>query len=360
MFRPVLGEETEMDGPAPSALRRTLVGAEALWWLLRPHDSSGVIAVGSIGWFTSRGPEVDWSLFWSLFTIVFGTGLIHVLNDLGDEDKDRVTAPYLPLPAGLITRRAAVASVVVGMPLLLLLLVLVIGPSHPARLAVALGLIALIVGLTIVYSTAKESAVLGTVVSIIPIVSLAVLAWLSGGAERPQVLAAVTVPYIALTAFAGTLYAALRDVDLDGDVGNLTVPVRIGGVATLRLAATIEAAGLVLIGVASAAMDTLMVLWVCGLAATVLSIAYGPYSRHLGEPDRGRRLRVADGYLWGIGCILKSVAMIVLLTDFAEPGWVAVGALLYLAIWRGLRRVYDVRIIRGGLAARSGLPVTAV
>jgi 4-hydroxybenzoate polyprenyltransferase len=186
-------------------------------------------------------------------------------------------------------------------------------------------------------------------------VSLALLGWISGGAARPHLLAAM-VPYLACLAFAGTITAAFRDLDLDAVVGNHTLPVVLGGPAALRLAAGLEATGLLVVVVTAIALDEAAGLWYCALAGAVLAAAYRPYSRRLGEPDRGRRARIADGFPWAIGGLLKSVAMIVVLTGVPHVGWVAVGAASFVAIWRTLRRLYDARIVKGGLAVRLGIP----
>jgi 4-hydroxybenzoate polyprenyltransferase len=106
---------------------------EALWWLGRPASIFGKVPMALAGWSVAASDRCATS---SLAFAVCAQLLITSLNDVYDAARDAVTAPYLPIPSGAISRRGAlVVPAVCGLALVILLAVLVsIRDHHPRNL----------------------------------------------------------------------------------------------------------------------------------------------------------------------------------------------------------------------------------
>lgn len=82
---------------------------EASLWMGRVH-LQGLLMFIFMGWWAGAAPGESASLVplaGLCAFVVLGSAAMQIVNDLGDIEGDRVTAPYLPLPAGLLTQRAA-------------------------------------------------------------------------------------------------------------------------------------------------------------------------------------------------------------------------------------------------------------
>lgn len=196
---------------------------EGLWWMTRPGSLlTGFIAAP--GWLAARHPPSDGRLVAMIGAVTIGRALAAIANDILDEEKDRVTAPKLPLPSGLVT--VPQAAITAGtLTIILLGLVWIAAGGLPQFLA---GVIGIAAGGAVFgsYSFVKPYALISIIVTGVAYMSAPLTAWLVAGGGWSATIAFVLV-YSLLRGFAANVFSTLRDVDRDGDVGNLSVAVRL-------------------------------------------------------------------------------------------------------------------------------------
>jgi 4-hydroxybenzoate polyprenyltransferase len=281
---------------------------------------------------------------WLLISVLLGSGALFIINDILDAESDRVTAPYLPLPAGLVTRRdGVVASVVV---LAGALATLWIAADGIGGFAVALGLTIAAAGLSAAYSLLKDEGILGSFAIAVPQAMPVAIGWYLFGHQHAG-LFAVAAAYCLLACVSNNVLAALRDVDLDPVVGNRTLPVRRGAVAGFQFAAVVAAAAVLLVVVM--AVLQWPAVWALATAIAALAImasSYGSTKRNFALPDRGRVQRMGDMRTFKLGDFVRNGAAV---AAFQPLLALAVGVAYFVKQYVG-NRIYAARMIRGGLS----------
>src|SRR3990172_6550997 len=182
----------------------------------------------------------------TLLQVAIGT-----LNDVADAPRDAGRTPLKPIPAGLVSIRAArTASVAAAFGGLLL-----VAPSGPATVAVALAGL----GCGVVYDLALSRTAISWLPLAIALPLVPIYAWLGATGALPLALF-VIVPMAALAGGGLAIGNALVDVEADRASNRATVAGAVGlGAGILlvlartairrRLAWQLEAAGVASIGV---------------------------------------------------------------------------------------------------------------
>lgn len=323
---------------------KTLFKLEALWWLTRLYLNASPIWLSIFGWLAG-GKEGGWHSLTLLFLAVILAGSAHMIqNDILDIEPDRVTAPYLPLPSGLLTRTEASRAMVV-MSILAAAALAAAAPSVTVLL-VCLALVVISGAGTRIYSAHKAW---GAADSLFVGLSMAVtgtIGWLIGGGhETAQVL--VIGAYGLVYGFTSNTWAALRDFDRDGLVGNLTLPVQIGGAATVRIAlGTSFLQYVIAVGLMLIHKPSVFAMVLLPVALATQAIAAPGTIRKFGEPDLGRPQRHQDLRFIRIGETLRFAAVVAIYSPLAA---VIVFVVLELSMTFG-GRAYKRRIVEGGLA----------
>jgi homogentisate solanesyltransferase len=100
--------------PDPSAFSRLLAFQQAFWKFLRPHTIRGTI-LGSVAVTSKALLEnsllIDWGLLpkaiLGVIALLCGNGYIVGINQIYDEDIDKVNKPFLPVASGELSKKAA-------------------------------------------------------------------------------------------------------------------------------------------------------------------------------------------------------------------------------------------------------------
>lgn len=100
--------------PDPSAFSRLLAFQQAFWKFLRPHTIRGTI-LGSVAVTSKALLEnsllVDWGLLpkaiLGVVALLCGNGYIVGINQIYDEDIDKVNKPFLPVASGELSKKVA-------------------------------------------------------------------------------------------------------------------------------------------------------------------------------------------------------------------------------------------------------------
>jgi 4-hydroxybenzoate polyprenyltransferase len=328
-----------------SAPRRALVKAESAWWMSRVLLSNLGGWTATMGWVAANPDAHSLPRLVALYiAITLAGGAVFVVNDILDAEGDAVTAPYLPIPAGLVTVREARA--LLGAFLVGASLALYLAGGGLARFAVAAGLIIGGFVLVLLYSKVKSEGLLASVVVTIPqTVVPAAVGWVvADGGARWRLIALLV--YCVLAGVSNNVLAALRDVDRDGAVGNRTLPVRKGAPAAFRFAALLGV--LALIPVALLAVDGERGQWAwpfVGAAVAVIAFCYRPLLRKFAEPERGRTQRLKDLQVYKFAEYLRHTAAV---AAFNPVIAVVVGVLFYTGLHGGYV-LYRRRLVSGAL-----------
>jgi len=168
---------------------------------------------------------------------------IGTANDLVDEPRDRHTKPAKPLPAGLISRRAAQALLAALVAAGLVLA----AASGPLLLGVAvLGL-----GIGLAYDTRLKGTLWSWVAFAAGIPLLPVFAWLGATGALPAAFG-VLLPIGVIAGTALALANPLADLERDEQAGTRTLATHLGRRNTWRLTS-----GLLVIVLVAAAVSAL-------------------------------------------------------------------------------------------------------
>ncbi len=331
-----------------AAIRRPLLKVEAAWWMTRIYLSNINVWPGIMGWLAAdRHPPVAGPVELCLFALLAG-GALFIVNDIFDAEGDKVTAPYLPLPSGLLnpSQSWVAAGIYLGAGIVAL------GLSSRTVVHFALA-----VGITVVasvgsglYSKVKNDGLFASIVISIPQSLTAVIAWVLAGGGRVWWLLAI-VAYCLCACVSNNILAALRDVDLDPVVGNKTFPVRVGGPKAFKVAAGIAMLAVVPVVVLGIAVGGGWPALIIGAAAvTVMGTCYRRTLASFEKPNRGRTGRMKDMKRFKQGEYVRHVAVA---AAFSLPWALAAGAVLQASLLIG-HRIYTHRLIKGGIARSLG------
>jgi geranylgeranylglycerol-phosphate geranylgeranyltransferase len=326
-----------------TGLRRSLLKLEAVGWMGRPSALIDAPLIVPAGWLAAADPPSTGRMLAAMATAVIAGALTNMANDLLDEEKDKTTAPELPLPSGLLTRPQALVAFVV-------LVFVGFGTAAIASVTLERFLAGVAVGflcgfLVLLYSLVKERGLVASVVIASAYACMPLGAWLVAGAGGSTVIPVMA--FALLWGLAGNFQAALRDVDSDDEVGNQSIAVRVGPERTLALGAAVDVAASLCILWAAALEDRLEIgipLVALFLAVLVFThrAAIGRHGedRAEGRTQRVRVMRAATLSRLGSQFVLVAVFSVPIALLLAA----AVAALLLLLI-----PGYERRIIGGGL-----------
>lgn len=340
-----------MSASVTSVVRGGLLRAEAAWWMSRTFLSNLATWAAVIGWVSAdphlRSPGRMAALVVGIIAL---NGALFIVNDIIDADGDAVTAPYLPLPSGLLgTVQAWCAA---GAGFLAAGLGIYLAAPDGARLAAATGLLLLAVLLSAVYSKAKAFGIWGSLTVAIPQSMPAFVGWLlAGGGPGGQ--AALMLAYLFLAGLSNNILAALRDVEKDPEAGNQTLAVRIGAPAAFRVAALVAVAALIPVLVLAVIRPGWWALLFAAAAAGIHASCYRRLLRNFAEPERGRTQRLADQRLWKLGEYIKHAGAVAAFNPLAG---VISGIALYACL-RGGYHLYNQRLVNGAIRRSLAAPV---
>ncbi|MGW2279225.1 UbiA family prenyltransferase [Streptomyces sp. NPDC001770] len=302
-----------------------------------------------MGWYAAdpSGRPALWHLIALCGYVAFAGGALFIVNDILDADGDATTAPYLPLPAKLLTTRQSWSWA--GVYLVAGLLCLALASGSALRLATGLGITVAGVVASMAYSKVKEDGIIASLMMTVPQTLPGVIAWLLAG-RGPVWQLLLVIAYCMCACVSNNILAALRDVDLDGEVGNLTLAVRMGGPAAFRLASGIAFAGLVpVVALAVLVEDGWWALPFAAVAAALMASCRRRTLRHFETPGRGRVQRMKDMKQFKFGEYVRHAAVA---AAFAPVAATVAGVVMYASLYFG-HRLYTRRLIQGGI--RSAL-----
>ena len=343
-----------MSASVTSLVRDGLLRAEAAWWMSRTFLSNLATWAAVIGW-VAADPHLH--ALGRMAGLVVGimalNGALFIVNDIIDADGDAVTAPYLPLPSGLLG--AGQAWCAAGVGFLAAGLGIYLAAPTGGRLAAAAALLLLAVVLSAAYSKVKAFGVWGSLTVAVPQSMPAVVGWLlAGGGAGGE--AALILTYLFLAGLSNNILAALRDVEKDPEAGNRTLAVRIGAPAAFRVAALVSFAALVPVLVLAVVRPGWWALPFAAAAAGIHLSCYRRLLRNFADPERGRTRRLADQRLWKLGEYIKHASVV---AAFNPVAGLVSGIVLYACL-RGGYHLYNHRLVNGAIRRSLACPVPAV
>jgi 4-hydroxybenzoate polyprenyltransferase len=324
-------------------LRRALLRLEGGFWLTRPQSAFSKVPMAVAAWTVGRGDFPDSALklgFLVLFLVVL-QALLFVINDINDAERDRLSAPYMPIPSGVMTRGGAVGEALV-LGALFVTSVGVISSGLGSLLAV-LATIPPALATMYVYGRTKStwfSPLMASTASS----SAPLWAWLLAG-HRNGTAFALLFAITTLHGLHANLRAQLRDIEGDPKAGNFTLAYRLGAKRTFWLAAAIRILELVLIlglGLYCGIRGSL--LWLLpALALLVFGLAT---ARDVYAETRDRIGQTEALTLWVYISFLTEIAIL----GAFRPLLALPTAVVMFAWFRCVRWGYYARLVSGRLA----------
>lgn len=340
------------DDPRPPSAERALpkrtplTTVEAAWWAMRPNFYSNAVPAVAGLYAATVSPSGREVVGVVVFVALMG-GLLQLVNDILDHEKDGVTAPYLPIPSGLLGLVAAKAAAALLFASALAALLFATDPT--IRFVWALGATAVTVVLSVLYSLLKNCGVLASACVALVYAGPAFLGWLVAGGEGWLITLVLLDCFLAM--FFGNTWAALRDVDADATVGNRTLPVRIGASrAFLYSYIGSTSSYVVLVALALVAPDGRPALVLVALLVGWVLLNGPKVTRTFRIADRGRAQRSRD-----LRPLFNANAWrnCVLVAAFSIRAGLTALVLLETLNWLQ-RRAYQRRLLDGELLRRTG------
>jgi chlorophyll synthase len=231
--------------------------------------------------------------------VILGVALLagasQIINDWADREKDAVTAPYLPIPAGLIS--ATLAGWACSLILVLALILIGLGtPGVSARL-MAFSVVTGIAACVYLYSAMKHMGPIASIFIALPYAAPAALGRIAGGGGWSRVIALLFCDFFLTMLFSNT-FAAIRDLDRDGEVGNRTLPAMIGARAAFAISGALLVVSMgVTVSVFVAAGDWSLKIALVGMLAIWLEFWLIRIYPTLEERSRGRAQQTLCGWV---------------------------------------------------------------
>jgi 4-hydroxybenzoate polyprenyltransferase len=327
-------------------LRRGLLRLEGCFWLTRPQSVFSKVPMALAAWTIGRGggQAVEPARIALLVAILVALqSAMFVVNDILDAPRDHTSAPYLPIPSGVVGRRAAVAEA------LLLGAAFVAGT---AALSATLGdFAAVLATLPAAFLTMKvygrtKSAWYSPLLASTASSSAPAWAWLLAGHHDLPVFAGL-FGIASLHGVHANLRAQLRDIEGDPRAGNVTLAVRLGARRTFWLAAVVRILELAaILGLALCCGRPGGALWLLP-AAALLGVGLAT-ARRVYTETRERLGQTAALALWVDISFLTEIAVL-----GAFQPWLALPTAVGMFLWYKLvRRAYYRRLVGGRLAMR--------
>jgi 4-hydroxybenzoate polyprenyltransferase len=319
-----------------------LIRLEGSFWMMRANWAWTPLLIVP-GWLSASNPPGAAGLVAIMATAALSRAGANVINEIVDSEKDRVTAPELPIPSGVVSLAQALVTAAAIAAAMMIASAL----ASVSLLAYVGCLAALFAGavLTVLYSLAKPYWLLALIFAAGVYVCLPLSAWLAAGAGS-------LTPIVLVLAFqfvygiAGNVQAALRDVEMDAEVGNHSVAVHLGARKALLLGGAAEIlahATIVAVG-----FSTGRPILAIGMVAVSLCFVISAYAAALGEfaLTAGRAERaVASRRL----ILSRQGGPIALVAVFSVPIALATAG-VGIVLLRFLTPAYTRRIVEGRLA----------
>jgi 4-hydroxybenzoate polyprenyltransferase len=266
-----------------------------------------------------------WAFVGALALITSSLGL---LNDLMDEETDRITAPNGALISGILTRKESWTAVVLASAASLAT------SWHLSRSWKVFGYLFLLAAgawvIMLAYSRLKgKGAVASIVVSTVwPLGAFA--GWLLGSRAWSIVLVAI---YAYLVGFSDNIFSGIRDIETDPQAGVYTLPARIGAVDAFRVAAVFDFA---CFGVIASLWALTANHWqraaglvIAAVACAVMIVHYRAISAAM-ETCAERSVRIRQMRPWTRAACLREVGFVAVC---APAAGLALGLTVFLVQW---------------------------
>lgn len=315
---------------------------EAIVWLGRPASMFGKVPPVLSGYLLG---SPSWQIEDLCLVLVFALSMqliISSLNDVYDAPRDRLTAPYLPIPAGLISRgEACIAPVAAGVVLAVVLWMLSVETG-----VVVLIVLTACVGVAIggIYGKTKSRAWSPLLAST---GSMGAVLWGWLLSEQKQIYLMLTALMVMLLhGVFMNLINQMRDSGKDPAAGNITIAARRGWRVTLFLAGAVrvlECGAIVAIAIAiHAPLRAVLVI------GPLVALAWGiRNTKALTAAYRASRL--ASTTILAPLRLSTFLAEIALLTTVSPAVGILVGGVMWLW-YRTIRPAYERQIVDGALA----------
>ncbi len=317
---------------------------EALWWMTRLHSHTGIFWYALIGWTSAAGASaVVPRLGWFLLAVASAGGALLVHNDLDDHEADKVTAPYHPLPDGLVTRKQASLAALVLLGAAVASLVASCTDARELLACVAMTVVA--VAATRVYSAVKRRPLLAMAVATIPYALLPLsMGWLLAG-RTSAALYLTLVAYAGISGVANTILGALRDVDTDGAVGQRTIAVVLGGARALGWAVGVGAAAFLPLAAAMWLTRPTPASLLFGATAVLLTALSFTRTARAFRRDGTRAQRIRELRAVKVAEYLRHAAMVAVFS----PGLALIAAVALIVRRVAGQELHRRRIVHRGL-----------
>ena len=317
---------------------------EGAVWLTRPQSLFSQVPIALSASAIAGGGLVGSGIGHVLLLIVFLTtfqAAMFVINDLHDADSDKVSAPYMPIASGVMTRRAALFEAI-ALGAVFLGCIFLLAQDWFGRLAVAATIPAAL-GTMKLYGATKSSwfsPLLGSTT----FASAALWSWLLSG-HRNAITFLVLFIVACLHGIHANLLAQLRDIEGDPKAGHLTLAAQWGPRPTMWVAASVRLVELFAVAV----------LWFVGgaekgwmwlLPAVFLFVFVLTRMREVYASRRDRLGQTKALSSWIYVSFLTEVAVL----GVVQPLIALPTAIFMFAWFKVVRRGYYYRLVGGRLA----------
>lgn len=219
--------------------RKWMLSLEGCFWLTRPQSLFSQVPIALAAWSIGRGgiraSEALNVLILILFLMVFQAAMF-VVNDVYDAHRDKISAPYMAIPSGVVSRRAAVIEAAL------------LGAIFVGCIVVnsrdAFGILAVLITIPAALGTMKlygltKSAWFSPLLGSTTFASAALWAWLMAGHQNFNVFL-LLFGVAALHGIHANVRAQLRDIEGDPQAGAVTLAARMGAKSTMWIAALVR------------------------------------------------------------------------------------------------------------------------
>jgi 4-hydroxybenzoate polyprenyltransferase len=338
-------ERAEVSVPSPRRHARWALRLEGAAWLTRPQTVFSQVPIALAAWSIGTGGLATSSAGSVAILILFLASFqaaMFVVNDIYDATRDKVSAPYMPLPSGVVSRLGAMVEAgVLGAVFLGCIIAL---SQDLVAIAAVLITIPLALATMKLYGMTK-SAWFSPLLGSSTFASAALWAWLMAGRGHPAAFFTLFVA-AALHGVHANVRAQLRDIEGDPKAGVATMASRLGPKWTTWLAALVR-------GLELGAIVVLVVNHGVRLGWLWLAPAFGLFAlavAHMGNVYAEIRNRVDQTQAltdWVYVSFMAEIAML----GAVEPVIAAPVTVLMFAWFKVVRRLYYHRLVGGHLAA---------
>jgi 4-hydroxybenzoate polyprenyltransferase len=321
--------------------RRASLTMEAMFWLCRPQTLFSKVPVSLAALYVGTLFPVAQLRDIVLVVILVSSyqALLFVVNDTMDASRDRVTAPHMPIPSGILSLKSSVVCAALLGSVFLISQIMLAVDLTGVLLSLSTIPPALI---TMKLYSATKSAWFSPILASGSAASPTLWVWLLVGRGH-FALFAVLFSVAVLHSLHTNLRAQLRDLEGDPRAGNLTLAVRVGAQNVLYWTVAVrivELLGIVVLGFYSG--STMGMAWIVPAIALFGLALFRDKVVYTGIP------RVQQTQLlkpWVYASFMAEIATLGVL----QPELAAVVAVVMFVWYQSLRPLYHIRIEMGGL-----------